>query len=118
MAVAKEYLFTPDSQLTADFGKAINHSARVEIIAALLDTPVLSYKEIVSMIPLSRSTVNNHLKALKQYRLLQNEALPSGDAGFRLNKEEYNGYRHAIKRSLSWQGRLRSLSEVQEEEVG
>lgn len=115
MAIAKEYLFIPDSRLTADFGKAIGHSARVEIIAALLNTQVLSYEEIVSMIPLSRSTVNNHLKTLKQYRLLVNEALPSGDAGYRLDKEEYNKYRHAVKRSLSPQGKLRKLPEVQDD---
>lgn len=115
MAVAKEYLFELDSQLTADFGKAIGHAARVDIISALLDRRVLSFEEILQLIPLSRSTVNDHLRALRQYRLLKYDALPSGDAGYRLNKEEYNKYRYAIKRCFSVEGKLRKLSDTRDE---
>ena len=119
MAVAKEYLFTSDSRLTADFGKAIGHAARVEIISALLENPVLSFEEILLLIPLGRSTINDHLRSLRQYRLLDNDTLPSGNAGYSLNKAEYNKYRHAIKRCFSVEGKLRKLSDgLEEGEVG
>lgn len=115
MAVAKEFLFTSDSRLTADFGKAIGHAARVEIISALLNTQVLSYEEIIAMIPLKRSTVNDHLRALKRYRLIEPDTQVSGDAGYRLNKSEYNNYRHAIKRCFAVKGKFRRLADSQGE---
>jgi len=115
MAVAKEYLFESDSRSVANFGKAIGHAARVEIISALLQTPVLSYEEIILMIPLDRSTINDHLKSLKQYGLLKYGALPCGDGGYHLDREKYNAYRHAIKRCFTAEGKLRQLSDNKSE---
>lgn len=109
MAVAKEYLFEELSQTIGKLGKALGHSARVDIIAYLLDNELASYSEILSIIPLCRTTVNKHLRILEQVNLLQRGTMECGLAGFSLNQDVFNGYLNATRIKFKTTSRLRQL---------
>lgn len=55
----------------ADLCKAIAHPARVAIVQYLLTQSACVCGDIVDELPLSQSTVSQHLKALKKVGLIQ-----------------------------------------------
>ena len=63
---------TKEEQL-AQFAKALAHPARVAIIAMLLKKQTCICGDIVDELPLSQSTVSQHLKELKAVGLIKGE---------------------------------------------
>jgi DNA-binding transcriptional ArsR family regulator len=57
----------------ADLAKALSHPARVKILKILTDKKMCICGEIVDLLPLSQSTVSQHLKELKRVGLIQGE---------------------------------------------
>jgi ArsR family transcriptional regulator len=64
---------TDDEQALADLAKAIGHPARVRIMRILIEHKSCVCGDIVDEIPLSQSTVSQHLKQLKDAGLIQGE---------------------------------------------
>ena len=64
-----------DNQLKelARFGKAISHPARLSILKYLAETRTCISGDISDNLPLSRSTVSQHLKELKEIGLIHGE---------------------------------------------
>lgn len=73
MAVNKKYQFEQRQIQLADFAKALAHPARIAIIEVLLKHKSCICGEIVDELPLSQSTVSQHLKELKRVGLIQGE---------------------------------------------
>lgn len=73
MAVAKKNLFTSEENRIADLAKAISHPARVSILLYLIKKNSCVCGDIVDELPLSQSTVSQHLKELKRVGILQGE---------------------------------------------
>lgn len=73
MTVAKTKLFSPDLQLAAALFKALSHPARLAILKYLSETRVCITGDICQELPLSRTTVNQHLKELKETGLIKGE---------------------------------------------
>jgi len=73
MAVAKKNLFTKEENRIADLAKAIAHPARVSILLYLIKKNSCVCGDIVEELPLSQSTVSQHLKELKRVGILQGE---------------------------------------------
>jgi len=73
MAVAKKNLFTEKENRIADLAKAIAHPARVSILLYLIKKNSCVCGDIVEELPLSQSTVSQHLKELKRVGILQGE---------------------------------------------
>lgn len=71
MAQAKHNLFSPEQNDLAKIAKALGHPARIAIIQFLLKANQCYCGDIVEELPLSQSTVSQHLKALKQAGLIQ-----------------------------------------------
>ncbi len=88
MAVTKDFLFDPDEQQIARLGKALMHPCRVRIIHALLQSPVLSYPDLLSIIPLYRSSVDDHLRKLERYELLRRVNMINNLAGYALHFQQ------------------------------
>ncbi len=65
--------FTIEITELADVFKALSHPARIEILNVLADKNVCICGEIVEVLPLSQSTVSQHLKELKRVGLIQGE---------------------------------------------
>jgi len=65
MGKSKTQSFSEESNTLAEVAKALSHPARIEILKFLLNAESCVCGDIVSTLPLSQSTVSQHLKALK-----------------------------------------------------
>ena len=68
----KEEFKTEDTWL-ADIAKALSHPARIRILKILTEMNVCMCGDIVELLPLSQSTVSQHLKELKRVDLIQGD---------------------------------------------
>ncbi|MBO2009726.1 ArsR/SmtB family transcription factor [Hymenobacter negativus] len=73
MAVHKREQFTEAEQQLATIAKALGHPARVAILKLLAKRQACVCGELVLELPLSQSTVSQHLKELKAAGLVQGE---------------------------------------------
>jgi ArsR family transcriptional regulator len=65
--------FFPEQQELAEFAKALGHPARIAILEILAAKATCICGEIVEQLPLSQSTVSQHLKVLKDAGIIQGE---------------------------------------------
>ena len=66
----KKEAFTQKEQELAEFAKALAHPARIAILKLLAQKNECICGEIVEVLPLSQSTVSQHLKELKNAGLI------------------------------------------------
>ena len=72
MAERKTVEFSPDLVALADLAKALGHPGRLEILRILAGRACIC-GDIVDRMPLSQSTVSQHLKELKKVGLIRGE---------------------------------------------
>lgn len=73
MAERKKDGFDSDTAWLADVAKALSHPARIRILNILTERNECICGEIVDLLPLSQSTVSQHLKELKRVGLIKGE---------------------------------------------
>lgn len=73
MTRAKNDLFGTELKGMASTAKALAHPVRIEILKILASRDVCICGELVSQLPLSQSTVSQHLKELKRAGLIRGE---------------------------------------------
>jgi ArsR family transcriptional regulator len=73
MTYAKTTAFTADQQQLARMAKALAHPARVAIIQLLASKQTCISGDIAAELPLSRTTVSQHLQELKALDLIRGE---------------------------------------------
>jgi DNA-binding transcriptional ArsR family regulator len=73
MGISKTEEFTLRDTRIAGYAKALAHPARVAILRILLQRQSCICGDIVEELPLSQSTVSQHLKELKEAGLIQGE---------------------------------------------
>ena len=73
MAYSKKELFSSHEVEISKIAKALSHPARVKILNILVDMNVCMCGDIVELLPLSQSTVSQHLKELKLAGLVKGE---------------------------------------------
>ncbi|MGQ8336801.1 ArsR/SmtB family transcription factor [Sunxiuqinia sp. A32] len=71
MTQAKVNLFDDDLQVASSFFKALAHPARLAILKYLAEAKVCISSDISNELPLGRTTVNQHLKELKNIELIK-----------------------------------------------
>ena len=71
MVKSKTELFESEIQQCAELFKALSHPARIAILKYLAKTKTCITGDISHVLPLSRSTVNQHLAELKKAGLIQ-----------------------------------------------
>lgn len=71
MAFSKANEFDAEYIELAQFAKAIAHPARIQILEHLATKDTCFCGDIVKELPLSQSTVSQHLKALKEAGLIK-----------------------------------------------
>ena len=71
MVTSKTELFEPEIQRCAEYFKALAHPARIAILKYLAETKTCITGDISEELPLSRSTVNQHLAELKKAGLIR-----------------------------------------------
>lgn len=73
MGIAKLEEFTVRDNRIARYAKALAHPARVAILRLLISKNACVCGDIVNELPLSQSTVSQHLKELKAAGLIQGD---------------------------------------------
>ena len=76
MGLTKSTSFTAEQNRIAELAKAFAHPARVAIIQYLLQTNSCVCGDIVDALPLSQSTVSQHLKEMKKVGLITGNVEP------------------------------------------
>ena len=71
MASSKQQLFEPELQTHAAVFKALAHPARLAILLYLAEIKTCITGDIAEELPLGRTTVNQHLKELKNAGLIK-----------------------------------------------
>src|SRR5687767_12720153 len=71
MAINKKASFGRRKQELAKFSKALSHPARIAILRKLAQNSTCICGEIVESLPLSQSTVSQHIKELKDAGLIE-----------------------------------------------
>ena len=73
MGATKAYEFSSKENRLAKYAKALAHPARVAILRLLAAKATCQCGDIVDELPLSQSTVSQHLKELKAAGLIKGE---------------------------------------------
>ncbi len=73
MGATKSYQFTERENKLAKYAKALAHPARVAILELLAKKQSCICGDIVEELPLSQSTVSQHLKELKEAGLIKGD---------------------------------------------
>jgi DNA-binding transcriptional ArsR family regulator len=73
MGATKTYQFSAKENKLADYAKALGHPARIAILQFLSKKQSCVCGDIVDVLPLSQSTVSQHLKELKEAGLIKGE---------------------------------------------
>jgi DNA-binding transcriptional ArsR family regulator len=73
MGATKSYEFSVRENRLAKYTKALAHPARIAILKLLASKQTCQCGDIVEELPLSQSTVSQHLKELKEAGLIKGE---------------------------------------------
>lgn len=73
MGATKSYEFSVAENRLAKYAKALGHPARIAILKMLAGKQTCQCGDIVEELPLSQSTVSQHLKELKEAGLIKGE---------------------------------------------
>ncbi len=89
---AKTEHFSTDLQTIAQYARLLSHPARVAIIYLLAEKKQCISGDIAEELPLSRSTVSQHLQELKQGGLIKGE-ICGLNVNYCLNTEKWQEVR-------------------------
>jgi DNA-binding transcriptional ArsR family regulator len=87
----KSEIFDPSMQELSRFAKVLSHPARLAILRYLSDTKVSISGDISGSLPLSRTTISQHIKELKELGLIQGQ-IDGLKIKYRLNQKELGRY--------------------------
>ena len=73
MGATKSYEFSVKENRLARYAKALAHPARIAVLKLLVAKSTCQCGDIVDELPLSQSTVSQHLKELKEAGLIKGE---------------------------------------------
>ena len=73
MGITKSDEFSVRDNHIAEYAKALSHPARIAILRVLIEKENCVCGDIVEEIPLSQSTVSQHLKELKNAGIIKGE---------------------------------------------
>jgi predicted transcriptional regulator len=73
MGLTKSTLFKKRQNRVATLAKAFDHPARVAILEYILANETCICNDLVGELPLSQSTITQHLKELKQIGIIKGE---------------------------------------------
>src|ERR1700739_3943332 len=96
MGTAKLEDFTIKDNKIAQYAKALAHPARVAILQLLIKKAACVCGDIVEEIPLSQSTVSQHLKELKEAGLIKGE-IEGKKVCYCINEKEWEMARHYLE---------------------
>src|SRR6476619_4555410 len=100
MQIHKKNEFGRRKQQLAQYAKAIAHPARIAILRKLADDKKCICGELVSALPLSQSTVSQHLKELKNAGLIRG-TVKGPKSIYSINQAAIDVFRDEFKRLMN-----------------
>ena len=100
MPTAKLELFEEELQASAAMFKALGHPARLAILQFLADTNTCFTGDISNELPLSRTTVNQHLDELKKAGLIQG-LIAGAKTNYCLDEEVIKNLKERMERLIT-----------------
>lgn len=97
MGLSKTEEFTVKENRIAAYAKALAHPARVAILQLLVKKQACICGDIVDELPLSQSTVSQHLKELKSAGLIKGE-IEGASICYCINEEEWERAKQELVR--------------------
>ena len=73
MGITKSYHFNEKQNQLATFAKALAHPARIAILQQIIKNKTCIVGSLTDVLPLSQSTISQHLKELKSIGLIKGE---------------------------------------------
>lgn len=84
----KEKQYTAEQERLARFAKAMGHPARIAILEFLARQECCFFGDIHEVLPISKATVSQHLKELKEAGLIQGE-IETPKVRYCINRENW-----------------------------
>ncbi|MEO5905770.1 MAG: winged helix-turn-helix domain-containing protein [Saprospiraceae bacterium] len=75
MAFSKAQSFDPTSYNQSIWSKALAHPARIHILNYLLENGKTPFRQLCKIIPLSSTTISQHIRLLRTYHLIEAEEI-------------------------------------------
>lgn len=97
MGATKSYEFTTKENKLAKYAKALAHPARIAILKLLAAKANCQCGDIVDELPLSQSTVSQHLKELKEAGLIKGE-IEGAKVCYCINEKEWKTAQESINK--------------------
>lgn len=91
MSINKKGEFLKDEIALSDFARSLGHPARIAILKTIAESNECICGEIVEVMPLSQSTVSQHLKELKRIGLIKG-SLNGAKSAYCINWETFEAY--------------------------
>lgn len=95
MGITKSQEFTTQENKIANYARVLGHPARVAILKLLLKKQSCVCGDIVGELPLSQSTVSQHLKELKEAGLIKG-SIEGTRVCYCVDDKEWNKARKSI----------------------
>lgn len=95
MGATKSEEFSVQDNRIARYAKALGHPARVAILRLLARRQACMCGDIVDELPISQSTVSQHLKELKEAGLIQGE-IEGAKVCYCINRQEWKAAQSRI----------------------
>ena len=73
MGISKALLFSEEQNKLASIARVFGHPARIAIIQYLLENRTCIVSNLIGELPLSQSTISQHLKELKNVGIIRGE---------------------------------------------
>ncbi|MDZ7607877.1 MAG: metalloregulator ArsR/SmtB family transcription factor [Cyclobacteriaceae bacterium] len=73
MGITKSFHFSEDQNKLATYAKALAHPARIAILQQILKNGTCIVGSLSEVLPLSQSTISQHLKELKTIGIIRGE---------------------------------------------
>lgn len=89
MGATKSEEFSVKDNRVAKYAKALSHPARVAILKLLIQKQACVCGDIVDELPLSQSTVSQHLKELKEAGLIKGD-IEGAKVCYCIDEKEWN----------------------------
>lgn len=97
MGATKSFEFTAKDNRLAKYAKALAHPARIAILQILAKQQSCMCGDIVEEIPLSQSTVSQHLKELKEAGLITGD-IEGAKVCYCIDQKEWNNAKQSLNK--------------------
>ncbi|MFN3840144.1 MAG: ArsR/SmtB family transcription factor [Cyclobacteriaceae bacterium] len=95
MGITKTKAFTKEENQLAVWAKALAHPARIAILNHLIQTRQCICGELVDVLPLSQSTVSQHLEVLREAGLIKGN-INGASICYCIDEKNWNKARKAV----------------------